>query len=120
MAVTLASAGQMLAKRSQTVWEGMQPAERITSGRAWGQVGWPVSPLASHPLRVHSTPATTKPQPSVKRTDRQYTRTPRRSVTAQEARLPLEAYSLSWPGSYSSSEAPSSLLEPPTHIQWFS
>lgn len=28
----------MLARRSQMVLEGMQPAERITSGRAWGQV----------------------------------------------------------------------------------
>lgn len=42
--ITLASAGQMLARRSQTVLGGMQPAERITSGRAWEQVVWPVSP----------------------------------------------------------------------------
>lgn len=85
MAVTLASAGQMLAKSSQTVLEGMQPAERITSGRVWGHVGWPVSSLASHPLRAHSTLATAKPQPWAMRMDGRYTRTPGRSVAAQEA-----------------------------------
>lgn len=45
--VTLALAGQMLARRSQMVLEGMQPAERITSGRVWGQTAWPVSPQDS-------------------------------------------------------------------------
>lgn len=42
--VTLAWAGQMLARRSQMVLRGMQPAEWITLGRVWGQVAWPVSP----------------------------------------------------------------------------
>jgi hypothetical protein len=35
--VTLAPAGHMPARRSQTVLGGMQPAERTTSGRAWGR-----------------------------------------------------------------------------------
>lgn len=56
--VTLASAGQMLARKSQTASGAMQLAERITWGRACRQVRLPVSLPASHPLRADSGPAT--------------------------------------------------------------
>ena len=75
--VTLASAGQMLARKSQTVSGAMQLAERITWGRACRQVGQPVSLPASHPFRADSGPATWKSQPVAKRTGRQLIRAPR-------------------------------------------
>ena len=74
--VTLASAGQMLARKSQTVSGAMQLAERITWGRACRQVGQPVSLPASHPFRADSGPATWKSQPVAKRTGRQLIRAP--------------------------------------------
>ena len=80
--VTLASAGQMLARKSQTVSGAMQLAERITWGRACRQVGQPVSLPASHPFRADSGPATWKSQPVAKRTGRQLIRVRASAVTA--------------------------------------
>lgn len=56
--VTLASAGWMLARRSHMVLEGMQPAERITSGRAWGQAA-----MASQHLQIPTHLGPTQYQP---------------------------------------------------------
>ena len=74
--VTLVSAGQMLARKSQTASGVMQLAERITCGRACRQVGRPVSLPTSHPLRADSGPATQKLQPVAKRMGRQSIRAP--------------------------------------------
>lgn len=74
--VTLASAGQMLARKSQTASGAMQLAERITWGRACRQVGRPVSLPASHPFRADSGPAIWKSWPVAKRTGRQLIRAP--------------------------------------------
>lgn len=102
---TLALAGQMLARRSQMVLEGMQPAERITSGRAYGQVAWPVSPPDSHPLgadtRHLEAAACSKGWASSLSVPQWLPR---------KLQLLLKAYSLSWPVSSNFSDAPPSFL----------
>lgn len=63
------------------VLQGMQPAERITSGKAWGQVGWPVSPqLPTYLPHTHY-----QPLGSHILQQRRSSSTSGRSVAAEEA-----------------------------------